>query len=398
MTRLASALVPILLVGMVACGDGPTAPALDPEASVSLGGYHACALSPDGQATCWGVNGDGQVGNGKVGGAALPSELLGGLEFTTITSGFAHSCGLTEDGVAFCWGSNGGGRLGIGNVTFTPEPIKISGDLVFASMSAGQAHTCGATIDNIAYCWGSNTFGELGTRDLAPDCNGTCSATPIEVDAPFSIQSITAGNTHTCALTTDGVAYCWGNNGDGQLGNGTLVGSPLPVLVLGGHTFTRLDAGGAHTCGLLTTGSVLCWGRNSSGQLGDPTVTQDCPVTGAACSSSPRVVDTDLVFNTLSAGGAHTCAIAEAGTSHCWGGNRRGQLGNGEVFDVPVPQQVLGGLMLQSLDTGAEHTCGVSVDTEVYCWGDNFRRQLGTGSSAFRYLEPIFILSLSSAP
>jgi len=283
-------------------------------------------------------------------------------------------------------------------VPLTGEPMKVSGDLVFASISAGQAHTCAVTVDFTAYCWGSNTAGQLGTRDLVPDCGGSCSGTPIEVDAPFSVKSIAAGNGHTCALTTDGAAYCWGGNADGQLGNGTLAGSPLPVLVLGGNVFRRLDAGGAHTCGILTSGSVVCWGRNSVGQLGDPTVTDSCPTTGAACSSSPRPVDTDLLFQTLSAGGAHTCGIAEAGTAHCWGGNRGGQLGNGDVFNVPVPQQVLGALMLQSLDTGAEHTCGVSVDAEVFCWGDNFRLQIGTGLSVFRYLEPTFILQLSSAP
>jgi alpha-tubulin suppressor-like RCC1 family protein len=191
------------------------------------------------------------------------------------------------------------------------------------------------------------------------------------------------------------VAYCWGSNADGQLGNGTLVSSPLPVLVQGGLQFAQIDAGGTHTCGLLTTGEAYCWGRNSSGQLGVPTTTPACTVTGAICSTLPLAVETTLTFQTISAGGSHTCAIATAGTSHCWGGNRRGQLGNGEVFDVPLPQQVLGGLTLQSISTGADHTCGVSVDAEVYCWGDNFRSQIGNGSSAFRFTKPQFIVSIA---
>lgn len=394
MTRIPSTLAPILLVGILACGDGPTGPGLDPEASVSLGAYHACALSPDGQTTCWGVNSDGQVGTGAIGNAESPVPLLGDVQFVSLTMGFAHSCGLTSDGSAYCWGSNGGGRLGNSSVGVALEPMPVSGGIAFGQISAGGAHTCGVTDGSVAYCWGSNGDGQLGLRGLGPNCSGTCAATPTMVDAGFPVSHIAAGNAHTCALTPDGVAYCWGRNFDGQLGNGTLIDSPLPVLVRGGLQFAGLDAGGNHTCGLLVDGSVFCWGRNSSGQLGSPTG-EACALTGALCSNIPIAVDTDRRFVTISAGGSHTCAIADTGTSHCWGRNHEGQIGNGEVFDVPVPQQVLGGLTLQSLSAGAAHTCGVSTDAEVYCWGDNFRKQIQAGTNAFRYTTPEFILSIA---
>ncbi len=394
MNRMAHITLSVLCASALACSDGPTGPGSDPEASVSVGAYHACALSSDEATTCWGVNSDGQVGNGMLGIPQAPGPLLGDVGFASLTMGFAHSCGLTNEGSAYCWGNNGGGRLGNSSVGIALEPTLVTGAIAFAQISAGGAHTCGVTEDFAAYCWGSNGDGQLGIRGPGPNCSGTCAATPTMIDAGFPVRAITAGNAHTCALTTDGVAYCWGRNFDGQLGNGTLTDSPLPVLVQGGRQFAGLDAGGNHACGLLVDGSAFCWGRNSSGQLGSPTV-KECAITGALCSNTPLAVDTDLRFATMSAGGSHTCAIAQGGTSHCWGRNQQGQLGNGDVFDVPVPQQVLGGLTLQSLSAGAEHTCGVSTDAEVYCWGDKFRKQIEAGANVFRYTTPVFVLSIA---
>ena len=166
MTQRVSTLAPILLFGIVACGDGPTGPGFDPEGSVSLGGYHACALSPGGHTTCWGVNTDGQVGTGTIGNAQPPGPLLGDVQFASLTMGFAHSCGLTSDGSAYCWGSNGGGRLGNSSVGVALEPMPVSGDVTFLQISAGGAHTCGVTEDSVGYCWGSNGDGQLGIRGL----------------------------------------------------------------------------------------------------------------------------------------------------------------------------------------------------------------------------------------
>ena len=381
-------------LGLPACGDGLTSPGADGQSMVVLGAYHACALDSDGETTCWGVNTNGQTGIGGVMNRELPQQSIAGVTFASLALGFVHSCGLTGDGTAYCWGNNGGGRLGNDQVGIAVEPMMVSGGLTFVDMSAGGSHTCAVSDQSTAYCWGANGDGQLGIRDLGPDCGGTCAATPIPVDFTFEVQSITAGDAHTCALTTDAIAYCWGRNFDGQLGNGTLTDSPLPVLVQGGHRFLQLAAGGTHTCGLQTDSTAYCWGRNGSGQLGVPTTTT-CAITGILCSSVPLAVETMRTFRTLSSGGSHSCAIAGDGTPHCWGRNREGQLGNGDVFDVPLPQQVLGGLRLQSVSVGAAHTCGVSFDSEVYCWGDNMRDQIGTGVQAFRYTEPQFVLSLA---
>ncbi len=361
---------------------------------ISLGAYHACVLPSEREASCWGVNTDGQVGSGRFGNPEFPGVIVGGLLFEQISLGFGHSCGLTEDGDAYCWGSNGGGILGTGMPGASAEPLLVTGNIRWLIVSGGGTHTCGVSDAMAAYCWGSNQTGQLGLRGLAPDCGGTCAATPQLVEAAFAVSTVTTGATHTCALTTDSVGYCWGSNADGQLGNGTLVSSPLPVLVQGGLRFKALDAGGNHTCGLLDDGTAFCWGRDDDGQLGAGLETQECAVTGAKCSTSPLAVETTRTFAAISAGGKHTCALTPDGTAHCWGNNRRGQLGNGEVFNVPVPQQVLGSNRLQSISAGEGHTCGVSADADVFCWGDNFRGQLGNGSGGFRFVEPQFILSL----
>src|SRR5690606_11881882 len=136
-----------------------------------------------------------------------------------------------------------------------------------------------------------------------------------------AVESITAGYHHTCAVDTDGVAYCWGNNEYGQLGEGSAeVRRTKPVAVVGDLRFNTVIAGGYHTCGVATTGPSYCWGKNAVGQLGDVT-TDNC--------SRAVPVSGDHRFIALAAGESDTCGLLGSGQVYCWGLNLRGQLGNG---------------------------------------------------------------------
>jgi alpha-tubulin suppressor-like RCC1 family protein len=132
---------------------------------------------------------------------------------------------------------------------------------------------------------------------------------------------ISAGLMHTCALTVQGAAYCWGLNADGQLGNGGNANSPTPVPVAGGLTFEAISAGWWHTCALTATGAAYCWGLNFHGQLGDGS--------NATTLAVPAPVAGSLTFDDLAAGGHHTCAITPSRMTYCWGSNSSGQLADG---------------------------------------------------------------------
>src|SRR5439155_1571316 len=204
--------------------------------------------------------------------------------------------------------------------------------LMLAEFSAGGVHTCGVTTSDGAFCWGSNSSGQLG-GSAASECEISyyygsgvpCSTTAVPVAGGFAFAAVSAGRSHTCGLTTGGAAYCWGDNVQGQLGDGSTISSRNPVAVAGGRMFGAVSAGGGVTCGLTTGGAAYCWGANDSGELGDGSTVD---------SRTPLAVAGGPTFQVVSAGGGYTCGVTTAGAAYCWGANFSGQLGTG-MFSGP---------------------------------------------------------------
>lgn len=308
-------------------------------------------------------------------------DIIEPITFATVSAGAHHTCGVTTAGVAYCWGQNTSARYGpirggqLGDGTFISRTIRtaVVGGLTFAEVSAGYDHTCGVTTEHAAYCWGTGGLG-------APFASAVI---PVAVEGGIAFAAAHAGEYHTCGVTTGAAAYCWGEGLYGQLGDGTAQGSVAPVAVAGGLTFVAMSTGDAHTCGVTPAGAAYCWGDNSFGQLGDGTGGEGFFGHGSV-RTSPVPVLGGLSFVTVSAGANHTCGVTPAGAAYCWGLNVAFGVDDGPETQSLVPVLVGEGLTFAAVSSGGWHTCGVTPEEAAYCLGSNSDGQLGDGTASYR--------------
>jgi alpha-tubulin suppressor-like RCC1 family protein len=251
---------------------------------IRAGTLHTCAVNSNNVAFCWGSRRFGELGTDPTSDETLPARVLGGHAFRRVVAGGGFTCGVTTANKAYCWGYNLDGALGDGTATSRSKPVAVSGGLSFSQVVAGggdisdaqgtevePSHSCGLTTDNRAYCWGDSGFGELGN-----DITDGNVKSPVAVAGGLQWKQVIAGNGHSCGVTTANVAYCWGSNNFGMLGTGGSAGGVnKPAKVAGGLSFSAISAGpaGFHGCGITTASKVYCWGFNEDGQLGDGTTT-----------------------------------------------------------------------------------------------------------------------------
>lgn len=258
--------------GTAATSATPSAvPLAMPLLTLSSGWNHSCGVGTDAGGSCWGEF--PQVGSGPGPVAWTPVTVEGGHAYLQIAAGEGFSCGLDADSLAWCWGTNAALRLGADAVSSTAAPVAVRDSLHFAQLTAGGLHACGLTASGALWCWGANGSGQLGAGAALDS-----SAAPQQVAGGLSFAAVAAGAHSTCAITTDGSAYCWGANDAGQLGaaaSGSCDGTPCsrtPLAVSGGLRFTEIAVGDLHACGLSVDGIAYCWGKNDRGQLGDGTL------------------------------------------------------------------------------------------------------------------------------
>ena len=342
---------------------------------ISTGMTHSCAIG-SGDLYCWGNNRYGQIGNSsnysiptKVGTSALNRAL----KFDSVSAGGNHTCGIAE-GSIFCFGNNRSGQLGVGNTETTSLPTPIAeiqpkGERKPEMVSVGFDHTC-ALISGLGFCWGANGIGQLG------DGTTVNSNIPVAVNTSValkgkSLKLIASGAYHSCAANQSEI-FCWGANGSGQLGDGTRLNSNTPVAVdISGIPAPRviqgLSAGSEHTCAIIS-GKGYCWGENSNGSLGDGTnENSNLPV---EIESRQTLLGRNLTD--ISTNSSRTCAIA-SGAVYCWG--------SGSSFPVKIDSPYLETGYTYAVSAGASHHCAISKG-RVFCWGDNSQGQLGNGTNA----------------
>lgn len=349
---------------------------------VSTGYIHTCGVATDNRVYCWGGNRRGMLGDGTTNRHLNPVAVAGGLSFRQVSAGVWHTCGVTTDYRAYCWGYNHSGQLGDGTTVQRLRPVAVGGGHLFRQVIAGWWHTCGRSYpDNRAYCWGENGSGQLGDGTGGYTGEANIRRIPVAVAGGRVFRDLSAGGNHTCGVTTTDQGYCWGWNSYGQIGDSTDNSNVkvTPVLIAGDHAFRQVEAGMYHTCGLTTTSRAFCWGNGREGQLGNGKT---------YLSFWPRAVTGGLSFSRVTAGLRHSCGETTENRVYCWGNNfPNGEIGDGTIIDRLRPVAVAGGHLFQQVSAGHEYTCGKKASGVVYCWGWNEYGQFGDGTMITR-LKP----------
>ncbi|MEI7441268.1 MAG: hypothetical protein WCK43_06510, partial [bacterium] len=426
--------------------------------TLAAGNQHTCTTK-EGSLYCWGDNSQRQLGVGDISGSLYTPLRVShsnlnkpSFFFEQIGNGALHSCGLSTDRVAYCWGDNTYWQLG-NSLNFSTEPptatevpadspipVKVNMSQVeggtFKQISVGAEHTCGLSDTNKVYCWGRQNKGQIGNRPAKPpaatiDASQSQVERPTLISIPGSATQISAGHSHSCALTSTGDIWCWGNNSNRQLGNPSKTTSISrdPVIVVhggqmeAGEKFKYVSAGSLHTCAITTKDDIFCWGARHNGALGITEATAN--VTNPSLRISVTENGEVVKFKSVSAGGTivnfegtgedregdtiatsqsetpfnqHTCAISLQGKVYCWGKNKNLQLGinNSEPppEQISTPQKITlsGGdenINFSEVKTGYFHTCAkgmkYNTDKEIYeetifCWGSHANGKLGIGN------------------
>lgn len=335
--------------------------------SLGLGVHHSCAAQPSGHVLCWGLNSDGQLGNGSKTNATAPVLVEGLEDAIAVSAGANHTCAVKQDGQIACWGDNSAGQLGnigIGTMSDQVSPVLVDGITDAIGVDVGTWHSCAIVGDlRQVKCWGWNGYGTLG------DGTTTSRYTPVYVSDLTGVVSLSAEFGYTCASDVASLVWCWGRPPHISSGWRT-----APELVPGLTNAIEVKTGTSHACVLTDDGRVKCWGYGGGGQLGDGEhETRRTPVyvTGGV----EGVVS--LALNDGS-----SCAVLIDGGIRCWGENDSFQLGRlSRDSNGASPQQVVGLSEVGAAAAGGDHFCAISRSGVFYCWGNNASGQLGNGST-----------------
>ena len=415
---------------------------------ISVGGQHSCALKENSQVVCWGMGANGRLGNNDIneGDSSVPVVVMfaesapntGGTvslsatpsmvaldRVEQISAGKAHTCALRGGGEVFCWGRGVDGQLGNNNESnsdslFATRVVGLSGSGSLSEVlqiNVGISHTCALKESDGVFCWGNGSNGRLGYGDntYSKVPRVVLPESPLRrvIDSATLMSQISAGGNHSCAVSFQGKAFCWGRGDNGRLGHNATSSSSVPIRVAGINNasgslsnISQISAGGTHSCALTRGGAALCWGQGDQGQLGQsPDNSEDSrfpvEVASTTVESEPNAKLTDVMQ--ISTGDEHNCAVKNNGEVVCWGYGNKGALGYGDLENKYHPTAVvdvgeaIGGSPLTGVvqvSAGVEHTCAVKGAGTVVCWGSGGSGRLGHRATS-RERVPVEVQSVS---
>ncbi|MEX2238958.1 MAG: hypothetical protein WEB00_15645 [Dehalococcoidia bacterium] len=352
-----------------------------PRAETALG-----ALAPAGVARSWGKDVSGQLGNGAPNSsqdAPVPVSLL--TNVVELAGGGGHTLALLSDGTVMSWGDDGSGQLGNGATTGDqPAPTAVSGLSGVKAIAAGDNHSLALLNDGTVRAWGNDDDGQLGNGPTTGD-----QPAPVVVSGLGGVKAIAAGRDHSLAVLNEGTVRSWGNDDSGKLGNGATTGDqPAPVVVDGLSLVNEVAAGAFHSLALVNDGTVRAWGADDVGQLGNGDTTGDQP--------APVAVGGLSGVKAIAAGDFHSLALRNNGTARSWGSNTFGELGSGEITgDQVAPVPVSGLSAAQAIAAGGLHSLALLNDGTVRAWGSDSFGELGNGATTGNQGAPVMVSGLS---
>ena|SRR6218665_107760 len=360
------------------CGDGQpqwnyggsfgTAQATAPACfkSATAGNDHQTfAIKQDGTLWGWGINANGQLGDGTITNRSTPRKIGTATNWKTISAGFAHAVALKTDGTLWIWGQNTLGQLGNGNTTASGVPTQVGSDNNWSAIATGNHFTIALKTDGSLWGWGSNASGQVG------DGTGVNKFVPTRIGTATNWKSIAAGSFHAIGIKTDGTMWTWGLNSNGQLGDATNTSRNAPVQMGTATDWKSADGGNNFTIATKTNGTLYTWGGNAYGQLG---------VNDLLDKNVPTRVGTAANWDLVAAGSFHTIATRTYGALYAWGNNSYGQVGNGTETNTMVPT-LLFNVNIVGISGGNQHSLAVTDQGQMTVWGRNNSGQLGDGTN-----------------
>ncbi len=349
----------------------------NPATGLSAGTQQGCALSASGGVKCWGSNATGALGDNTQTKRTVPVDVMGltaGVSALTTGSPYRmHNCAALAAGGVRCWGNNASGQLGDNSTVDRLSPIAVAGlTAEVRGLSAGFTHTCAVTATGSIQCWGTNESGQLGSNDTVDHL------TPIAVVGLTSgVVAVAAGSHFTCALTAAGGVKCWGDNNNGALGsNGSARKTPGDVSGLTSGVVSLAggdNSGSPFVCAATSNGGLKCWGQVSQFGIGAINVPQFTPI---------DVIGFGAGVVGVACGASHFCVLTSGGGLKCMGGNFNGQLGDNSSTNRASPVDVFGlAAGVSAVVAGDAHTCALTSDKGVLCWGQGASGILGNGAT-----------------
>jgi alpha-tubulin suppressor-like RCC1 family protein len=347
-------------------------------AKVSAGSGTTCAIRTTKTLWCWGNNYAGEAGTGDKITYSTPSRVGTASDWATVSTDGGSTCAIRTNGTLWCWGANDWGQLGTGNTSPELTPTQVGTANNWSSVSTSYwATTCATRTNGTLWCWGDNGDGQVGIG------NRNYVLSPVRVGNAADWATVsTRGYVSVCATRFDGTLWCWGDNDHGQLGNGSTTSALTPTQVGTATGWATVSSGlVSDTCAIRLGGTLWCWGGNWFGQLG---------LGDTADRLTPTRVGTAANWHTVFGGDGNTCATTTSGALWCWGENDYGQLGTGNTTATQSPVQVGQGTTWISVSSEIGYTCGIDLAGSLWCWGYNAYGQLGTGDTV-DHLTPVQI-------
>jgi alpha-tubulin suppressor-like RCC1 family protein len=374
---------------------------------IATGSQHTCGITGTRRLYCWGSDINGNLGVGtsasdcsaQIGGrcSLVPIPVTGAERFVSVTAGEFHTCALTSTGAAYCWGGNYYGQVGAGTTGGeVTVPTAVIGGHAFTSISAGRMHTCGIDTSGDSWCWGWDSWGQLGAGVTGADrckffsTNEPCSGTPLKIAGNVRFAELTGSEKISCGRDVTGAAYCWGaevggtDSTDCQAGQNANC-TRTPLLQVGGTTFKKVGMGGVYRCGQKSDGVLWCWGYDYYGTFGN----------GTAFTASPDTLVRAIggkSYTQITFGSSHICGM-NGGIAECWGYNHDGEAGGTIGVDRYTPGSLSGGIIFASITSApnASTTCGISTAGRAYCWGFGNLGELGNGTILTSSADPVLV-------